>query len=76
MKKILIQYLYIFLIATVMLFVFTMLSACETVKDETPPICEKEQVSTKENPCREYQPDINTLSEALNKLGETGTLPK
>ena len=59
-----------------MLFVFTMLNACETVKDETPPICEKEQVSTKENPCKEYQPNINEISDALNKLGQSGTIPK
>jgi len=55
---------------------FSTLMACETVKDETPPVCEKEQVSTKENPCRKDEVNINTLSEALNKLGETGTIPK
>ena len=60
-----------------MLCVFTMLSACETTKvDETLPMCEKEQVSTEENPCKEDNVNINTLSEALNKLGETGTLPR
>ena len=55
---------------------FTSLMACETIKDETPPICEKEQISTKENPCKEYQPNINEISDALNKLGESGTIPK
>ena len=76
MKKILIQYLYIIFIYSIMFLSYTSLTACETIKDETPPFCEKEQVSTKENPCKEDYVDINTLSEALNKLGETGTLPK
>jgi len=77
MKKILIQYLYIFLIATVMLFFFTWVSACEKeVIDETLPVCEEYQVSTEENPCKKDNVDINTLSEALNKLGESGTIPK
>jgi len=77
MKKILIQYLYIFLIATVMLFFFTWVSACEKeVIDETLPVCEEYQVSTEENPCKKDNVDINTLSDALNKLGESGTIPK
>jgi len=77
MKKILIQYLYIFLISTVMLFFFTWVSACEKeVIDETLPVCEEYQVSTEENPCKKDNVDINTLSEALNKLGESGTIPK
>ena len=77
MKKILIQYLYIFIISLIMLCVFTMLSACETTKvDETLPVCEEYQVSTEENPCRKDSVDINTLSNALNKLGESGTIPK
>ena len=77
MKKILIQYLYIFAIATVILFFFTWASACEKeVIDETLPICEEYQVSTEETPCKKDNVDINTLSDALNKLGESGTLPK
>ena len=54
-------------------------NACEVeeVKDETLPICEEYQVSTEDNPCKkEYQPSINEISDALNKLGETGTLPR
>ena len=78
MKKILIQYLYIFVITLIMLLVFTMVNACEEkqVLDETLPICEEYQVSTEENPCRKDNVDINTLSDALNKLGESGTIPK
>jgi len=77
MKKILIQYLYIFAIATIILFFFTWVSACEKeVIDETLPVCEEYQVSTEENPCKKDNVDINTLSDALNKLGESGTIPK
>jgi hypothetical protein len=54
MKKILIQYLYIFIITLIMLCVFISVNACEVeeVKDETLPICEELQVSTEENPCK------------------------
>ena len=79
MKKILIQYLYIFIITLIMLLVFTALNACEVEEikvDETLPICEELQVSTEENPCRKDSVDINTLSDALNKLGESGAIPK
>jgi hypothetical protein len=60
-----------------MLFVFTWVNACEKeVIDETLPVCEEYQVSTEENPCKKDNVDINTLSDALNKLGESGTIPK
>ena len=61
-----------------MLSVFISVNACETeqVQDETLPICEEYQVTTEENPCRKDNVDINTLSDALNKLGESGTLPR
>ena len=61
-----------------MLCVFLSVNACETkqVQDETLPICEEYQVSTEENPCRKDNVDINTISDALNKLGESGTLPR
>jgi hypothetical protein len=62
-----------------MLCIFLSVKACEVedVKDETLPICEEYQVSTEDNPCKkEYQPSINEISDALNKLGETGTLPR
>jgi len=54
-------------------------NACEVeeVKDETLSICEEYQVSTEDNPCKkEYQPTMNEISDALEKLGESGTLPK
>jgi hypothetical protein len=54
-----------------------MLSACETTKvDETLPLCEEYQVSTEENPCKKDNVSMTTIGEALEKLGESGTLPK
>jgi len=78
MKKILIQYLYIFVIAAVILFFFTWASACEVEEVDTKdlPVCEEYQISTEEKPCRKDNIDINTLSDALNKLGASGTIPK
>jgi hypothetical protein len=77
MKKILIQYLYIFVIASVILFFFTWASACEVEQvDETLPLCEEYQVSTEEKPCKKNDVSISTIGEALEKLGESGTLPK
>ena len=78
MKKILIQYLYIFVIAAVILFFFTWASACEVeeVKTQDLPICEEYQVSTEENPCKKDGESISVISEAIKKLGESGTLPK
>ena len=79
MKKILIQYLYIFIFVLAMLLIFTWVNACEIEEiklDETLPICEEYQVSTEENPCKKDNVDINTLSDALNKLGGSGTIPK
>ena len=62
----------------IFLFTVTFGYACEKEQvDQTLPICEELQVSTEESPCKkEYQPSINEISDALNKLGETGTLPK
>ena len=60
-----------------MLCVFTIVNACEKeIVDETLPICEELQISTEETPCKKDNVDINTLSDALNKLGESGTLPR
>jgi len=54
-----------------------MLSACETTKvDETLPLCEEYQVSTEEKPCKKGEGNINTVIKALEKLGESGTLPR
>lgn len=78
MKKILIEYLYIFLITLVMLFIFTWSNACEVEEikvDETLPVCEELQKSTEENPCKKPE-NINTVIKAIEKLGESGTLPK
>ena len=77
MKKILIQYLYIFVIAAVILFFFTWASACEVEQvDETLPLCEEYQVSTEEKPCKKNDVGMSTIVDALEKLGESGTLPK
>ena len=77
MKNILIQYLYIFIISLIMLGVFTWANACdEEVKQQDLPICEEYQVSTEENPCKKDHVSMSTIGEALEKLGESGTLPK
>ena len=61
-----------------MLLVFTLANACEVeeVKTQDLPICEEYQVSTEENPCKKDHVSISTIGEALEKLGESGTLPK
>ena len=77
MKKILIQYLYIFIITLIMLGVFTWANACEEeVKQQDIPVCEELQVSTEENPCKKDDVSMSTIVDALEKLGESGTLPK
>ena len=78
MKKILLQYLYIFVISLIMLVVFTLANACEVeeVKTQDLPICEEYQVSTEEKPCKKDGESISVIGEAIKKLGESGTLPK
>ena len=77
MKNILIQYLYIFIISLIMLGVFTWANACdEEVKQQDLPICEEYQVSTEEKPCKKDDVSMSTIVDALEKLGESGTLPK
>ena len=77
MKKILLQYLYIFIISLIMLGVFTWANACEEeVKQQDLPICEEYQVSTEEKPCKKDDVSMSTIVDALEKLGESGTLPK
>ena len=78
MKNILIKYLYMFVITVVFLFVFTWASACEVeeVNTNNLPVCEELQVSTEEKPCKKNDVSISTIGEALEKLGESGTLPK
>jgi len=78
MKKILIQYLYIFLLVLIMLSIFTWANSCETDKPEQV-LCEQDQVSTEENPCiekLEEKANINSVVEGIIKLGESGALPK
>ena len=76
MKRILIQYLYIFVIATILLFIFTWANACEETKKPDLPICEELQISTEEKPCKKDTVSMSTITEALEKLGESGTMPK
>jgi len=78
MKKILIQYLYIFIITLIMLLVFTWANACEVeeIKTQDLPICEEYQISTEEKPCKKDEVSMSTIVDALEKLGESGTLPK
>jgi len=60
-----------------MLGVFTWANACEEeVKQQDIPVCEELQVSTEENPCKKDDVSMSTIGEALEKLGESGTLPK
>ena len=60
-----------------MLSVFTWTNACEEeVQDETIPVCEEYQVTTEEKPCKKDDVSMSTIGEALEKLGESGTLPK
>ena len=77
MKKILTQYLYIFIITLIMLLVFTAVNACEEeVNTQDLPVCEELQVSTEEKPCKKDDVSMSTIVDALEKLGESGTLPK
>ena len=77
MKKILIQYLYIFIIVLAMLLIFTWANTCEVeeVNTQDIPVCEELQVSTEENPCKKPE-NINSVIKAIEKLGESGTLPR
>ena len=76
MKKVLIQYLYIFIISLIILAIFTWANACEQEVKPDLPVCEELQVSTEEKPCKKGEGNINTVIKALEKLGESGTLPK
>ena len=78
MKKILKQYLYIFIITLILLSVFLSVNACEIEEVDTKdlPVCEEYQVSTEEKPCKKDDVSVSTIVDALEKLGESGTLPK
>jgi hypothetical protein len=58
--------------------VYISVNACEAekIQEETLPICEELQVSTVEKPCKQEEGNINTVIKAIEKLGESGTLPK
>ena len=67
-----------FVITVVFLFVFTWASACEVeeVNTNNLPVCEELQVSTEEKPCKKDDVGVSTIVDALEKLGESGTLPR
>jgi len=83
MRNLLIQYLYLFAIVAIILLTILgskKLFACEQeqvkpIDNKTIPVCEELQESTKEKPCKKSE-NINTVIKALEKLGESGTLPK
>lgn len=80
MKKILLQYVYILSIAFMIFCLSVLINevfACEKEQvKQNLPICEELQVSTEENPCKQEGVNIFAIGEALEKLGESGTLPK
>jgi hypothetical protein len=61
-----------------MLCIFLSVNACEIEEVDTKdlPICEEYQVSTEEKPCKKDDVSVSTIVDALEKLGESGTLPK
>ncbi len=76
MRKILIQYTWILVLILVAFCIHTVANSCENIEKDKTPICLKDQLSTKEIPCEDETVNINTLSNAINKLGESGVLPK
>ena len=76
MRKILIQYTWILVLILVAFCIHTVANSCENIEKNKKPICLKDQLSTKEIPCKEESVNINTLSNAIIKLGESGVLPK
>ena len=61
-----------------MLSVFITVNACEIEEVDTKdlPICEEYQVTTEEKPCKKNDVSMSTIVDALEKLGDSGTLPK
>jgi len=76
MKKVLIQCLYIFVLVIIFYFYLTWANACEQEVKPDLLVCEELQVSTEEKPCKKREGNINTVIKALEKLAESGTLPK
>jgi hypothetical protein len=79
MKKLILAYIRTIIVFFLLIFsIFTISNACEVEEVETKdlPICEEYQVSTEENPCKKDEVGMSTIVDALEKLGESGTLPK
>ena len=79
MKRLILNYIRTITIFFLLIFsIFTVSNACEVEEVDTKdlPICEEYQVSTEENPCKKGSESISVIGEALEKLGESGTLPK
>lgn len=79
MKKLILAYIRTIIVFFLLIFsIFTISNACEVEEVDTKdlPVCEEYQVSTEENPCKQEGESIVTIGEALEKLGESGTLPK
>jgi len=79
MKKLILAYIRTIIVFFLLIFlIFTISNACEVEEVETKdlPICEEYQVSTEENPCKKDEVSMSTIVDALEKLGESGTLPK
>ena len=78
MKKLILDYIQTIIVFFLLIFsIFTISNACEVEQvDETLPLCEEYQISTEENPCKKDNVSMSTIGEALEKLGESGTLPK
>ena len=81
MKNLLIQYLYLFAIATIIFLTILgaqKLFACETNKPEQV-LCKEGQTTTEQEPCiekLEENSNINSVVEGIIKLGESGAFPK
>ena len=79
MKKILIQYFYIFVIVGILLNItITVSTSCEPIKEDTPIIECKDGDTKIESPCKQEEEgaNINSISDAINQLGASGSMPK
>jgi len=79
MKKLILTYIRTIIVFFLLIFsIFTISNACEVEEVETKeiPICEEYQVTTEEKPCKKDDVSMSTIVDALEKLGESGTLPK
>ena len=79
MKKLILTYIRTIIVFFLLIFsIFTISNACEVEEVETKeiPICEEYQLTTEENLCKKDDVSMSTIVDALEKLGESGTLPK